>query len=142
MFDFQRNRQEITELIRAHGLTPTAQRVAIGEVLLNKPQHLCAEEVLQKVNAGANNASKATVYNTLKSFLKHGLIQEVKINDQTAIYDSVTESHHHFYNEDTGELSDIKHQDISINYLPELPPELETKGVDILVRIGNKTATR
>ena len=136
MFIFERNRGEISSLIREHGLTPTSQRLDIGEVLLNKPQHLCADEVLSRVNAQSNKASKATVYNTLNSFLKHGLIQAVKVNHQHVIYDSVTEPHHHFYNEDTDVLTDIDGSEISVTGIPDLPKGLVNRGVDVLIRVG------
>ena len=141
MFTFERDREEIIRLIRDHGLTPTTQRIEIGQVLLNKPQHLCADEVLKKVKRLSDKVSKATVYNTLKSFLQHGLVQEVKISNQQVIYDSVTESHHHFYNEDSGELSDIAENEISIQGLPRLPNGLESRGVDVLIRVGNINQT-
>lgn len=139
MFTFNRSREDITNLIRTHGLTPTMQRLDIGEVLLNKPQHLCADEVLKKVNTDGDKVSKATVYNTLKTFLQHGLIQEVKISNQHVIYDSVTDSHHHFYNEDTGELTDISAGELSVQGVPQLPEGLETRGVDVLVRVGRQS---
>ena len=136
MFTFQRNREQIANLIREHGLTPTTQRLDIGEVLLNTPQHLCAEEVLKKVNANANKASKATVYNTLNSFLKHGLVQALKTNNQTVIYDSVTHPHHHFYNEDTQELIDFAADDLRVSGIPELPEGISTRGIEVLIRVG------
>lgn len=137
MYTFSRSRDEITQLIREQGLTPTVQRVKIGMALLNKPQHLSADEVLKIVNADEPKVSKATVYNTLKAFIEHSLVKQVKISNQHLIYDSVVEAHHHIYNEDTGDLTDINPCQIHVDGLPELSHGLVTRGIEVLVRVGN-----
>ena len=50
-------------------------------------------------------------------------------------YDPNTAPHHHFYNVDTGELTDIEAEAIAISGLPQLPEGMVTEGVDIIVRI-------
>ena len=50
-------------------------------------------------------------------------------------YDPNTAPHHHFYNIDTGELTDIDASRITVSGLPELPEGVVTEGVDIIVRI-------
>jgi len=137
MYRFSRNREEVAVLIKEHGLTPTSQRLDIGEVLLDKPQHLSADALLRRVNKDSTKVSKATVYNTLKVFLQHGLIQAVKVNEQHVLYDSVTEAHHHIYNEDTNELTDIDSSTLRVENIPELPSHLEARGVEVLIRVGN-----
>jgi Fur family transcriptional regulator, iron response regulator len=50
-------------------------------------------------------------------------------------YDPNTSPHHHFYNVDTGELTDIDANEIEISGLPRVPKGVVTEGVDIIVRI-------
>ena len=54
-----------------------------------------------------SRVSKATVYNTLNLFCERGLLRTVDVDPSRQYYDSSIESHHHFYNVDTGELIDI-----------------------------------
>ena len=51
-----------------------------------------------------------------------------------------TKPHHHFYNVDTGELTDIDARDIRVTGLPPLPRGVTTAGVDIIVRIRSTVA--
>lgn len=122
-------------MLVAHGIGPTAQRVQIAEVLLARPQHLSADQILASVNRGGGHVSKATVYNTLKLFHQKGMVREIIVDPSRVFYDSTTGGHHHFYNVDSGELSDIKPGDIAFERLPELPPGTETDDVEVIVKI-------
>jgi Fur family iron response transcriptional regulator len=51
----------------------TPQRVEIAGILLEKPQHLSAEQIIDRLRASGSRVSKATVYNTLNLFRDRGL---------------------------------------------------------------------
>lgn len=121
--------------LAAHGVTPTPQRLEIAEVLLCRPQHLSAEQILLAVKCRGSRVSKATVYNTLKLFCEKGLAREVIVNPTRVFYDSMTDAHHHFYNTDTGELTDIAPQEVSFAHLPEPPPGMREDGIEVIVRV-------
>jgi Fur family iron response transcriptional regulator len=55
-------------------------------------------------------------------------------------YDPNTERHHHFYNVDTGELTDIDAAGVEVQGLPTLPEGMMTEGVDVIVRIRARTS--
>ena len=127
--------RDIGEQLRAVGITPTQQRVQIAEILFARPQHLSADQILAVVNSNGPIASKATIYNTLGLFARKGLVREVIVDPSKAFYDSNTSEHHHFYNLDTGELTDIVAEDVMIASLPVLPGNTLPAGIDIIVRI-------
>ncbi len=129
--------QSIQELLECNKIKPTTQRIEIAKVIMAEPQHLSAEQVLARVNARAELVSKATVYNTLNLFVKKGLINQLIIDPSKVFYDSNTASHYHFYNEDTGKLSDFSASDINLNSLPSLPDNTEKSGIDIIIRVRN-----
>ncbi len=60
------------------------------------------------------------------------------VDPSRLVYDSTTEPHHHFYNIDTGELTDIGQSEIEVRHLPELPPGTEAQEVEVIVRLRNK----
>jgi len=129
------SREIIVKQLEARGIYPTPQRVSIAQVMLIKQQHMSADKVLQAVNMAESAVSKATVYNTLGLFAAKGLLREVIVDPSKVFYDSNTSAHHHFYNVDTGELSDIGAEELLINDLPEMPESTELDGVDVIVRI-------
>ena len=61
---FPKSRADVVGMLRDFGITPTHQRIKIGEVLFSCKQHLSAEQVLEAVNQKDEEVSKATVYNT------------------------------------------------------------------------------
>jgi Fur family iron response transcriptional regulator len=122
-------------MLREAGITPTHQRIRIGEVLFSRKQHLSAEQVLVAVNQNDEEVSKATVYNTLGVFAKHGLIREVIVDPSKVFYDSNLSKHHHLYYSDSGELEDIANESVEISKLPELPNNLQIEDVDVIIRV-------
>ena len=136
--DMDRTVEHIQQVLLAHGVRPTSQRVEIAKVLLRELQHLSADQVLARVNVKRPLVSKATVYNTLNLFAARGLIRQVIINAGKVFYDSNTDVHHHFYNEDTGKLQDMDASALKIDRLPELPAGTLGTGIDVIVRIRNK----
>jgi Fur family iron response transcriptional regulator len=136
------DRDLVRDLIRrkleAHGVTATAQRVDVGCVLFDRPQHLSAEQVIDRLRESNSRVSKATVYNTLNLFTQRGLVRAVTVDPTRIYYDSTSEPHHHFYNADTGELTDIPPGAIEIGRLPELPPDTCADGVHVIVQLRNR----
>ena len=131
-------RDDIKNKLKSSGVTPTTQRVDIAQILFSRPQHLSAEQILKKVNEESDStASKATVYNTLGLFAKKGLVKEVNVDSTKVFYDSNVSKHFHFYNIDTGLLTDIPVDDINFDTLPKLPEGTESSSLEIIVRIKN-----
>jgi len=128
---------EFADMLREHDITSTLQRVEIAQVILSKPQHLSAEQVLEGVNRGRNIVSKATVYNTLRLFAQKGLVREVIADPTKVFYEPMTTEHHHFYNIETGELVDIEPGRINIQDIPDAPNGSTHVGVDVVIRIRN-----
>jgi Fur family transcriptional regulator, iron response regulator len=125
-------------LFEDHGIMPTPQRIEIADILLERPQHLSAEHILDELRAAGSSVSKATVYNTLNLFSERGLIREVMVDPVRKFYDSTTHPHHHFYNVDSGELSDIPGDNVRFRELPPLPKGTEQAGVEVLIRVRNR----
>ena len=128
-------KEAVTELLQGHDIQPTQQRVEIAQILFARPQHMSAEQVLASVNKDGPVVSKATVYNTLGLFASRGLVREVIVDPTRVFYDSNTGNHHHFYNVDTGILTDIDAGQVEINSLPQLPEGTIPDGVDVIIRV-------
>jgi len=133
-------RENVAEILRWHEINPTHQRIEIAHALFSRGQHLSADQILAIVNDRHLETSKATVYNTLNLFLEKKLIREVIVDPNKVFYDPNTEPHHHLYNVDTGELTDIDAAAIEISGLPSLPEGTEAEGVDVIVRVRTRNS--
>ena len=135
-------RDEAATLLTKQGVLPTAQRIDIALLTLVRPQHLSAEQIIATIRASGLRISKATVYNTLNLFCERGLLRTVDVDPTRQFYDSSTGMHHHFYNVDTAELTDIPVECVSLTVDTALPPGTEQAGVDVVVRVRGRRATR
>lgn len=133
--------QSVESLLRAHGVTPTSQRVLVLCILFSHGSHVSAEELHQLVSAQGARVSKATIYNTLALLAEKGLIRPVIADPERVFYDPNTTPHHHLYDEATGKLTDIEATDIQVTKLPPLPEDSELKGVDVVVRVRRADKT-
>jgi Fur family iron response transcriptional regulator len=129
-----RNRENIAQLLRRHGIAPTHQRMEIAHVLFARREHLSADQILSLVNSRYAETSKATVYNTLKLFLGKKLIRELIVDPARIVYDPNTEPHHHLFDVVTGRLTDIPADNVRVVGLPPLPTGTVADGVDIIIR--------
>ena len=132
------SRTEIQGVLRRHGVLPTAQRMEVAELIFSRPQHLCADEIIEALHRNGSRVSKATVYNSLKVFSETGLVKEINVDGTRKIYDSTTRPHHHFYHVETGELTDIPAEKVRIMELPPLPKGTEKESVEVLIRVRDR----
>ncbi len=132
--------KQLNELFQQHGILPTTQRLHIASVLFAGHQHLSADQVLERTNHLGKKVSKATVYNTLNLFAGKGLVREVMVDSNKVFYDSNTAPHHHFYNQDTGELIDFPADAVEFSSLPDLPGETRTDNIEVVIRLRNKSS--
>ena len=118
-------------------IKPTSQRLDIAEIMFCKDQHLSAEDIITILNNSDSSISRATVYNTLNLFADKGLVRRVVIDSSKIYYDSKTTPHSHYFNVDTGEISDFEFEDVKISPLPKLPEHTVQDSVDVIVRVKN-----
>ena len=122
--------------LRAAGLRPTRQRLALAQLLLDGGErHVTAEQLHGEALAAGLPVSLATVYNALHQFTEAGLLREAVVEPGRSYFDTNTADHHHFFCEATGRLQDIPAQQLSVTGLPQPPSGTEIRRVDIVVRI-------
>lgn len=129
------------ELLRAAGLRPTRQRLALARLLFDKgDRHVTAEQLHGEALGAAVPVSLATVYNTLHQFIAAGLLREVVINPGRSYFDTNVSDHHHFFFEDTGKLVDIPGDRIGVTNLPSPPSGTAIRRVDVIIRVEHAAA--
>jgi Fur family iron response transcriptional regulator len=126
----------VLERLRAAGLRPTRQRVALARLLLeNGNRHITAEQLHSEALAARIPVSLATVYNTLHQFIHCGLLREVVVEPGRSYFDTNIDDHHHFFCETTGRLQDIPGESVMVEGLPDPPAGSEISRIDVIIRI-------
>ncbi len=127
----------INDFLSEHGIKPTRQRVAIATHIFETEQHLSADTILERVNddATTTNVSKATVYNTLKLFVREGILKEVALDPQRILFDTNTHHHHHVLNLDNGDIRDIQPVSINLSEIEGLQQHHNISDVDLIIKV-------
>jgi Fur family iron response transcriptional regulator len=127
----------LIERLKAVGLRPTRQRLALARLLRDGgDRHLSAEQLHEEALAAKVRVSLATVYNALHQFTAAGLLREVVVEPGRSYFDTNVEDHHHFYFEDSGRLEDIPGDEISLTSLPKPPKGSRLSRVDVIIRLA------
>ena len=126
-------------VLREHGVTPTAQRVAVAGYVLHTQDHPAAEEVWTRVREGCPSLSRATVYNTLNLFVGKGLLRQVTLDGGRVVFDANTADHHHFIDDDTGAIFDLPWNALRVERLSELG-DFDVREYQVVLRGRRKTA--
>jgi len=126
--------------LRQSNLRPTKQRVTICKVLFDRKDtfHFTVEKLKKIIEKNTRSKiSLATVYNTVHAFKKNGYLREISLQGNKTFFDTNSKSHHHFYDKDTGDLIDIKNDDIFLSKLPTVPKGKKIQEVEVTVNIAN-----
>ncbi|HEX3884489.1 MAG TPA: Fur family transcriptional regulator [Stellaceae bacterium] len=122
--------------LRAVGLRPTRQRIALARLLFEgADRHVTAEQLRGEAEGAAIPVSLATVYNTLHQFTAAGLLREVVVEPGRSYFDTNVDDHHHFFCETSGMLQDIPGDSVAVGALPSPPPGTEISRVDVIIRV-------
>ena len=100
-------KRETLQTLTEHGIQPSAQRVAVADYVLYTTEHPSADQVWAEVKRSFPMLSRATVYNTLNLFTEKGLLRELVLAEGKVVFDPKLDPHHHFLDEDTGEIVDV-----------------------------------
>ncbi len=111
---------ETVDLLRRHGIQPSAQRVAIAEYVLSTDSHPSADQVLVAVRERLPVVSRATVYNTLHVLVARGLLRELELSEGRVAYDPKVEPHHHFIDETSGAIRDVPWEALEVRGVEDL----------------------
>jgi len=71
--------ESLIERMESRGLRMTWQRRLLAELLENAEEHLDAERIFERAREMDDRIHRATVYRTLNTLKKHGLIDELDL---------------------------------------------------------------
>ena len=126
--------------LRASGLRPTRQRLTLCRILFNRKEtfHFTIDQLKKTVEKNTKKRiSLATLYNTVHAFEKKGYLKEISLKGNKTFFDTNTKSHHHFYDEETSQLTDIKNENLLINSLPKVPNGKKIKDIEVTIKVAS-----
>ncbi len=133
--------RDLAHTLRSHGIQPSAQRLAVAQVVLDTDRHPSADEVCARAREVLATVSRATVYNTLNLLVEKGLLRALVLAEGRTVFDPLTEPHHHFIDERTGRIFDLPWESLEVRRIDEIPG-VEVHDYEVVVRGERRAATR
>ena len=134
------NKENFIKKLRSSGLRPTRQRIEICRVLYDRKNtfHFTINDLAGILKKKSNQkVSLATIYNTVFAFKKKNYLKEISINMNKNYFDTNVSNHHHFFNESTNQLIDLKNDDVGKVKIKKKIPGKKINSVEVLVRISD-----
>jgi len=131
-------KKEIVNKLRTSGLRPTKQRILIAKNLFERDKtfHFTVETLNNEINKKkGKKISLATIYNTVEAFTKAGHIKEILTSKSKSYFDTNMKSHHHFYDDETKELTDVDYNEVKLSKIPTPPKGKKIKNLEVVIRI-------
>ena len=131
-------RKNIANKLRTSGLRPTKQRILIAKNLFERDNtfHFTVETLNREINKSGNKKiSLATIYNTVEAFKKAGHLKKILTSNTKSYYDTNIRSHHHFYDDETKELTDIDYQKVKLSKIPNPPKGKKIKNLEVVISL-------
>lgn len=123
------------EVCRAAGLKLTPQRLAIFKIVASSREHPAVDEVLAGLREQMPGLSPDTVYRTLATFEKLGLVCRVQELCDRARFDAGTHAHGHFLCTECGSIADFPLPTEIVASIPDLARGAgECRGVSVQIR--------
>ncbi|MFT7859505.1 MAG: Fur family transcriptional regulator [Sulfurimonas sp.] len=99
--------ENYTEMLRAHHLKATPQRLEITNALMING-HLTIEKLYDILLKKFNSISLATIYKNINLMIENAFIQEVKLPNAKSVYELTKEAHSHLLCQKCGAVEDIR----------------------------------
>ena len=131
-------KKNIANKLRTSGLRPTKQRILIAKNLFERDNtfHFTVETLNREINKSGNKKiSLATIYNTVEAFKKAGHLKKILTSNTKSYYDTNIRSHHHFYDDETKELTDIDYQSVKLSKIPNPPKGKKIKNLEVVISL-------
>ena len=131
---------DILKRLRSSGLRPTKQRVEIAKFLFDREKtfHFTVESLENHLAKKTSpKFALATIYNTVHAFKKAGHLTEVDVRGKKTYFDTNIKNHHHFFDNETGDLIDIDASEVVIQKIPKAPNGKKIKNVEVFINLKN-----
>lgn len=96
--------KHLTEQLKNKGIRPSFQRIKVLEYLYQKGGHPTADEIFRALSDGIPSLSKVTIYNTLHTLERAGVVRSIDIDEAERRYDITLNNHGHFQCEACGTI--------------------------------------
>ena len=105
--------EKFREFLEIRGEKLTEQRRVLVRHIFDNHKHFDADELVADLRAAGRQASRATVYRTLRLLVEAGLLRELRLTNRTAYeHDFGYPSHDHMHCTECGHVFEFRNEEI------------------------------
>lgn len=108
-------------LLESSGLSRTANRLTVLQIIGNSSHPLSAQEIIEELNK-SREVNRVTVYRILDLLVEKGLVERISAGDRSFRYGLAPNSNHrphsHFYCVECGEMECLSPDQINLDAQP------------------------
>ena len=82
------------------------------EAIYSLRNHPTAEQIIDFIHKKHPSIAIGTVYKTLETFVKYGVVNKVMTEGGVMRYDGILKHHHHLHSEDSNEIRDYINEEL------------------------------
>ncbi len=123
------SQHDIQALLKEHCIGATPERIAVAELLLEKPVHTTPLELHAIIKERFHSITLDAVYLILAEFEKNGLLKTCQIDGKT-VFDSNLREHHHAACRQCGKILDLPPLE-----MPDIPEPLKGWRINTTLRV-------
>jgi len=120
---------DIQALLKEHGVDVTPERIAVAELLLEKPVHTTPPALHEIIKERFPSLTLDAVYLILADFEKNGLLKTCQI-DGESVFDSNLQKHNHAACRQCGKIIDLPPLD-----MPDIPEPIKDWRINTTIRV-------
>jgi Fur family peroxide stress response transcriptional regulator len=103
----------VIRMLVENNLKVTPQRIGVLEVILTLKNHPTAENIIDYMRLSYPHIQMGTIYKILDAFIKKGMVNRVKTDNEIYRYDAIMERHHHLYCSESERIEDYYDEDLN-----------------------------
>lgn len=104
--------KDIQKILKEKDLKVTPQRICVLEAIHTLRNHPTAEQIIDFIHKKHPSIAVGTVYKTLDTFVKYGVVNKVLTEGEVMRYDGILKHHHHLHSEDSNEIYDYVNEEL------------------------------
>ena len=138
MMEAHLHAETIREKLKSKGLKITPQRISVLEAIYTLQDHPAAEQIIDFVHQKNPNIATGTVYKTLDTLVKNGVITKFRTEGEAARYDCILTHHHHLFSSDSDHIEDYENEKLdrllSDFFKEHSIPNFEIKSIKLQIK--------
>ena len=117
--------EKYVKILKENNLKVTPQRLIVLKYLGEHCTHPTTDKIYSDLKTNNPSLSKTTVYNSLETLEKYGILQSITISGSERRYDFKHGMHHHFLCKKCGRITDIDVECPNLNKMLECGHKVE-----------------